>query len=467
MVFQFLLGMMSGMVYQISPLVAGISQETFKLFPNLVPEKATLTEARRRGLIDDKEFFDMMSQLGFDKKRANLASLTEAQKLGATEILVKRRYDGVQIIDKVRQKQMTQEAADTALKKLDQNYLEEMEYIGFDKDTALDFFRLQQQLPTYQDVIDFAAKEVFEPESRKLYGLDEEFPKEFELYAEQIGIPKKLSRDLWAKHWDNPSPQQIYDIYHRFGDHRKDINEEDLKAVGLDPKKVTVSLDVIKNYFKLVEITPYWRDKLLAITFNPLTRVDVKRMFRLGILNRDDVYSAYLDEGYSPKNADLMTQFTVRDEFFDRIQNSQNEILTMLENGEIKRDVAISLMKETGATEEEVNFLLASLEYKIEKQKKEDQIDLLVVRFTKGVITEDQLSDELDKLNVPDTRKQLIIAKVDRTRALGVALPTIEDLKKWLKMNIVDTAKFEHWCVALGYPEEIINNYKLEILGKK
>ncbi|GAH07018.1 unnamed protein product, partial [marine sediment metagenome] len=43
-----------------------------------------------------------------------------------------------------------------------------------------------------------------------------------------------------------------------------------------------------------------------------LTRVDIRRMYKIGVITRAEVYESYLQHGYTDENAKRMTEFTVQ-----------------------------------------------------------------------------------------------------------------------------------------------------------
>ncbi|GAJ02949.1 unnamed protein product, partial [marine sediment metagenome] len=93
----------------------------------------------------------------------------------------------------------------------------------------------------------------------------------------------------WAAHWSLPSPQQGFEMLHR-------------GVIGFDD---------LNMLLRALDVMPFWRDKLVEIAYRPLSRVDVRRMFKLGVLDVKGVRKAYTDIGYNPYNADLMTEFTI------------------------------------------------------------------------------------------------------------------------------------------------------------
>ena len=59
------------------------------------------------------------------------------------------------------------------------------------------------------------------------------------------------------------------------------------------------------------DIIPGWRDELIAISYRPYTRVDIRRMHDVGVLDEDEVYEAYQDIGYNDEKARTLTDFTI------------------------------------------------------------------------------------------------------------------------------------------------------------
>ena len=57
---------------------------------------------------------------------------------------------------------------------------------------------------------------------------------------------------------------------------------------------------------------PFWRDKIIAISTSPFTRVDIRRMNKVGILDEAAVNRAYRDIGYNEERAKNLTDFTLK-----------------------------------------------------------------------------------------------------------------------------------------------------------
>jgi hypothetical protein len=159
---------------------------------------------------------------------------------------------------------------------------------------------VNQPRPGINDLIQFAVKEVYSPETYKKFGQYEEFPKEFADRAKLEGLDETFAQQYWAAHWDLPSAQMGYQLLHR----------------GI------ISTDDLKALLKALDVMPFWRDKLIQLSYNVVGRIDTRRLYAYGIWDKQRVYQEYLHEGYSPKDAGDLTKFTI---MYDDEQDSKHK----------------------------------------------------------------------------------------------------------------------------------------------
>jgi hypothetical protein len=149
---------------------------------------------------------------------------------------------------------------------------------------------LAYQIPPVADIITMAVREAFTPEIASRFGQYEGLPTAFVDAVGKKGISKEWAERYWAAHWSLPSPQQGFEMLQR----------------GV------ISRDDLALLLRALDIMPFWRDKLIQISYNPLTRVDIRRMYALNIINTAEVNKAYQEIGYNTENAARLTTFTVK-----------------------------------------------------------------------------------------------------------------------------------------------------------
>jgi len=166
----------------------------------------------------------------------------------------------------------------------------ELRRIGIHPNYNSLYKELAYQIPPVADIITMAVREAFTPAIAARFGQYEDLPTEFVEWVQKKGLSKEWAERYWAAHWSLPSPQQGFEMLHR-------------GVIGVDD---------LNMLMRALDIMPFWRDKLTQIAFRPLSRVDVRRMFALGVLDVGGVRKAYTDLGYNDYNANLMTNFTIK-----------------------------------------------------------------------------------------------------------------------------------------------------------
>lgn len=221
------------------------------------------------------------------------------------------------------------------------DHLSRAGFSGLAKQALLD---LRFYVPPPTDLIRMSVREVFDPNARARLTLDADFPDAFARYAALHGISEEWARNYWAMHWDLPSPSQGYEMLHR----------------GL------ISEQELANLLKALDYAPVWRDKLQAISYSPITRVDLRRLYKAGVISEEDVFRGYKALGYDPEKARWLTDYTKQ--FYSPEDESQLDDMSDLAASTfraayrrhvISRDEALDRIVEAGYTEDVADFLLS------------------------------------------------------------------------------------------------------------
>ncbi len=150
------------------------------------------------------------------------------------------------------------------------------------------------QIPGVRDVIRYAVKEAYNPAIYSAFGQDQEFPDAALPDAERAGARKDYLLKEWIAHWDLPSTGQGFDLLHR-----GEITEDELNKL-----------------LKALDVMPFWRDKLIALSWDLPNRVELRMMARYGLVNKEFLLTALkkigLTEEYRSVVADMMIAVGVR-----------------------------------------------------------------------------------------------------------------------------------------------------------
>ena len=293
-----------------------------------------------------------------------------------------------------------------------------------------------QLIPPVGDLVLMGVREAFTPEIASRFGQYEGFPEPLAEWAEKQGLSREWAERYWAAHWSLPSPQMGFEMLHRGV-----IGQEDLDLL-----------------LRALDIMPFWRDKLSAISYNPLTRVDVRRMHALGVLDRAGVKRAYLDVGYSDENAELLTVFTERlnapppaDEGSDLATVSRASIVSFYNTGSIERDEALLLLTDLGYTVEAAEMYLDKVDLDTELSERKAITDLLSGLAVSGVITHQEVQNELSSNGFTEPEIKVVLADITSAERDRTRLPSKTDLNKMLAAEIIDEVVYLDSLGRLGY----------------
>lgn len=286
-------------------------------------------EALRRGAMTEAEWHNTLNRSGFsDRAQQVLTALTYAL-LGAGELVEMRKRGDLDA----------------------HAYRERMAQQGYTEDDAERLYRLGEYVPPAQDVITFAVREVYTPEIAERFGQYEDFPTQALPDFQRAGVPEEQARKYWAAHWGLPPVNLVMEMYHRRAE-------------------TGVTLEDVRALLRAQDVMPYWRDRIVQVATSPYTRVDVRRMHKLGILDLAAVERAYQELGYSDERAHNLALFTEavnEGEDEDAIEpfraGLRGRALTMYQNGTLPQSDLIEMLANLGYSDEQVTAYITEAEF--------------------------------------------------------------------------------------------------------
>lgn len=347
---------------------------------------------------------------------------------------------------------------------------------------------LSERIPPMQDQILFAVRGVYDVEESRAFGEFEGLPPELEsaftsefgieggdfssqvqVFADQagkLGMSPATSAAYWVSHWRLPSLQTAYEMFHRLQPDIVEAESEAFIADGFNPAELAFDRTQLDRLVRSADFSEFWRPKLSAIAFNPLTRVDIRRMHKLGILDDSATHRAYRKVGFSPSDADKMLQFTIAfNTEPDQAQTNEvrdltkSQILDFVENDLLSREEGIESLTDIGyspfAAEGFVELELA----KRDRSEQKQQIDLVRERVKAGLATLNDATTELDEIGVGANQKAIILRDLEIDQARKSSLPTKSELAEFVSAGLIDQAEYEAGLSARGIPDIWIPRY--------
>lgn len=279
-------------------------------------------EAYIRGNIGENEYFSKMRGYGFKDDDITLLRKNLQRLMSFGEML-----------QAVYRKELTYEELRTiALKQ------------GMSDEDITTLIASSKPIPGPTDLVRMAVREAFTDSIAAKYGYDADYPAAFPQNMALWGFSPEWSKYYWRAKWELPSPGMGYDMLHR----------------GI------IDAGTLDELLRVLDYPQYWREKLTRLSYNPLTRVDVRRMYKMGVLDRTVVKKTYQDLGYDAANAELLTRFTevtyapdAEDPLKDKKDMSTTLITACYKKGIVTRSQAAALLAAIHYVPTEIEFILA------------------------------------------------------------------------------------------------------------
>ena len=314
---------------------------------------------------------------------------------------------------------------------------ERMRELGYTDTRIKEITQSWSIIPTVQDLLTMVGHEAFEPDSISKMGLDEEFPEAQSEWMEKMGLSTFWQRKYWIAHWEQPSIQMGYEMLQR-----GIIEREDLEFL-----------------FKTVEIPRFWRDKLLKIAYTPYTRVDAKRMHKLGVLTDEELIVSFKDIGYDQQHAEKMAEFVKKSNKAAEKDLSKTEVLTGYADKVLTQAQASEFLVRLGYDEDEATYILALADYKEKAAQGKLLQSSIEARYKGSAIDKAEARRLLDEMNLPSAQTDALLLKWDSAFIQDIKLPSKTDFDNFYLAGIVNADVYAQELRKLGYASTYIDYY--------
>ena len=421
--------------------LGGFGQDIQNFFNKIRPVKPlppdVLAYGKHTQRISEEDVKEALLAHGYDEKWHSILHDYNKPKLTIAEILT----------------------AEKRLEDVDVEADKRLEELGYNETERKILRELSWAYPSPSDFIRFAVRDVFTEDEEIKSALSAEFPKDIVPYAEKAGMREEVLRWYWMAHWELPSPTQVYEMLHRLHPDVLNVRGDAYKEMGLDTSKLETTLDTVKTYLRQADYDLRWRERLLAISYSPLTRVDLRRVYELGLISDEELLARLMEIGYTKKDAELLMNFYKELKVGAEKDLTKSEILRLFSYGEITEEDTKTMLMDLGYSEEEADFIISIQKAKEREDEIDDLIDTYTLKFIYGEITEEEFITQLDALGIKATRRDKIVEKARRRKEKMVRMPTIKDIQTWFKQKLITEEKARELLTKLRVPEEFHDLY--------
>lgn len=403
-----------------APSMRKVTQSMERVVRSQIPPPGDIVAMRLFRSADRNFGLDDMAKLGFSDEYIRMYELLGKPRLAVGDIINLERRGFISKVDRVQ------------LIKTWGWQIEEQALLD----------KLSLFMPPIQDLITMAVKEAFNPSFIQAAGLDTEIPPEYLRHAREQGLTDEWSTKYWIAHWRLPSPLQGFEMLHRLrpGTTNNPFTLNDMNAL-----------------LKALDISPGYRDQMIEIAFSPYTRVDVRRMYKAGVLTEEDVFSAYLDIGYDPDKAAKLTEFTVQDAGTDGKELSRSAVERAYSRRMFDRNTAKSLLMKLRYSDANSDVFLNIIDFNKDVKRNDEIMDGIEKRFLAGQITEGQAIVELGALGTAGQEVEDIMV-LWRIRAdKQIRIPSRSELDTLYLDDIISVNTYKDLLIRKKYLPESVN----------
>lgn len=413
----------AGLMSVFEPLFESARQRAYDSRPSKIYDLPTWVSMSWRGLPPDVDLVNVSRRSGY--RGAWLPQLIEVLRprpaLGELGVLTQRK---VFTVDQFRA---------------------ELQARGYTSQDSQSLSQLLQVIPAIPDLIRMAVREAFSPDIVDRFQLLAEFPTQMTEWAEKLGLTQEWSQRYWAAHWELPSVTMGFEMFHR----------------GI------MSGEELDLLLRTLDISPFWRGKLRELSFNPLTRVDVRRMYSLGVLDEGRVYKSYLDLGYNPENAQAMAQFTVALYQEEQREATKTDVIAGYREGVLTRDEAQTMLLDLRYPDWIAETYLTKADHDEEAERRKEETAAqkedtsterdaskgdIIGAYEDGVLTRPEAETFLAALDYNAQVVEVMLARADYRIASRLIKETIATVKELYVSGQIEKPQVYERLNALRLP---------------
>lgn len=397
----------------LEPMFTGMAQVAWKNDPVQVLGLDLLAEEVIRGIAEPAQVEEEAARQGFNRDRLLRQVALARTRVQLSEVLELRNRGAID----------------------DEEAGRRMIRLGYSDEVAGELLSLRRRVPPAGDVVRFAVREVYNPPLRQELGYEAEFADldpQVLTDAEAAGITKDDMFNYWIAHWELPSPSQAYEMLHR----------------GL------ITTDQLAQLLKAADYPLPWRERLEAIAYLIPGRVDTRRMYRAGVISREEVQRNYLALGYEPRHAATLTEFAVAEAQEEDRGLAKTEVVQLYTDGHLERPRATELLGGLGYGADDAGFILDIADYRNERRFRDQVLRTIRARYVAHKIDENDAQRRMDELGVAAGARDLYLALWDLERVEVTADLTEAQVRAAWRKGVVPEDYYHGWLIDHGYSED-------------
>lgn len=328
------------------------------------------------------------------------------------------------------------------------NYLQRLGYDG----NSTSLLKTSYIKPvTIPEIVEYSIKGLSDNSYIQYMGLNDRMYGDITGYAKANGVTDFSARLQHLSAWQFPSIPDCVDLFRR----------------GL------IDGTALNYVLQYSNIPPYFRDKLVAQSYEVLSRRDLKALHKLRIISDNDVFNGYKRLGYNDNDARNLTNYTIR--FDDDTTNDGLKKLHDLSEGALKsayeRDIITSgyarqKLIDIGYKPDDTTLIIQLWDYDKSKQKntnvEKSHHDKAVVTvldgYTRGVLDYDQTLHYLVNLGFTSANASNELSYLSYDMVVKSKLDILTHVKTAYIADAIDIAQATAILANYSFSQNEISN---------
>jgi len=301
--------------------------------------------------------------------------------------------------------------------------------------------RWQPLQPEATDLIRMAVRETFIPE--ELERLSKPGPGgDYFSYMKRLGFNEEWSNRFWAAHWVRPSLENLNNSLYR--------NLIDIKTW--------------QKEVRLNDYAPYAIDWLQKIIYAPYTRVDIRRMWDIGLVTEKEMLENYKWLGYDDEHAQRMT-------LWSKAYTIAADIRALYSKGWIDESGARQMITDAGVPKERAEVFLQKLVKSGQADRMTTERDLtktdILRLFKLGIISSGQAASNLQDIGYDAEEASYLMALYTSSTEITLKELTQAQILKAFRLGIYNRDEAKAKLIEEGWSADSSETLlKLEDINK-
>jgi len=316
---------------------------------------------------------------------------------------------------------------------------------GVNASAVAEYQELGRSIPGPGDLVRFALREAWRDDIAGQWGYDQGQPAAFKEWMSKQGYGPEWAQAFWRSHWEIPSITMLFEMFQR------GVLTQEQLVEGL----------------KINDLAPGWIPHLQKISYNLLTRVDVKRALRYGLMDPGRVLTEYQHQGYTPGDAAILRDIAIKETIDETSGLTQASIVAAYKKRRLSRSEATSMLASIGTMADVAAFQLEQADLDVADGLLDKKIALVQKRFVQGLISENDATIELSQLGVGGDESRVYLDTWKLSLQTTSKRPSRANLDSFFEQGTISSATYRSEMSLLGYDVTYIGWYLSSLAFKR